>query len=133
MEAETMEKFCLLACSLWPAQAAFLNTPGQLAPGWYHPQWYRPFHIYIYIYIYIYIHTDLSTSQFDENIFPIEVPSSQFPGVCVMLTKKLTRVPTNQPTQPPQPTQPTNHTWKLLVYSIIIFFFVLKCSYIEKF
>jgi len=36
-DAETMETNCLLACSTWLVQLAFLENSGLPAHGWHHP------------------------------------------------------------------------------------------------
>jgi len=38
-DEEASEGCCLLHCSSWPAQPAFLQNPGPPAQGWPHPQW----------------------------------------------------------------------------------------------
>jgi hypothetical protein len=38
-EEEAMMGFCLLACSSWIAQVAFIQNPGPSAQEWHHPQW----------------------------------------------------------------------------------------------
>jgi hypothetical protein len=38
-DAEAMEGCCLLACSSWFSQSAFIQNPGPSAQGWPHPQW----------------------------------------------------------------------------------------------
>jgi hypothetical protein len=44
-DTEAMEKCCLLACSTWLDQPAFLQNPGPTALGWLHAQHVGPFPI----------------------------------------------------------------------------------------
>lgn len=41
-DSEAMEDCCLLVCSQWFAQLAFLQKPGSPAQEWPHPQWPEP-------------------------------------------------------------------------------------------
>lgn len=44
-EAGTMEECCLLACSWWLAQPAFLGSIEPSTQKWFHPQWAEPSYI----------------------------------------------------------------------------------------
>lgn len=45
LEAETMEKHCLLPCFPWLTQLSFLYSPGPPAQGWHHLHRTVPTHI----------------------------------------------------------------------------------------
>lgn len=84
-KAETMEKFCLLTCSLQPAQLAFLHSPSPPSGRRYRLQWAEPFYIKEQLQNAPQPH---STGQSDGGSFSVEVPSSLVTLGCVKLTVK---------------------------------------------
>lgn len=74
IDAEAVEECCLLACSSWLAQPAFLCYPGHSAKKWHHSVWGYPSHINHQSRHYS---TDLPTGQPYESFFSRVVLSLQ--------------------------------------------------------
>jgi hypothetical protein len=79
-EAETMKECCLLACSPWLAQLAFLYNPGSPVCSGLDPPTSTINHENAL--------TDLPVGQSEGSIFSIEILSSKMPPVHIQLEKK---------------------------------------------